>query len=299
MTGTGYVLLPDRGVLALSGTEARAFLQGLITSDVTRLGADQAGYGALLTPQGKFLFDFFIVQAGEALVLETERPRLADLQRRLLMYRLRTAVEIADESESFTVAALLGEDVGAKLGLPDRRGACRELDRGWAWIDPRLTRLGARALLPAATAHATLRELGLPELDRDAYERLRITVGVADGSRDLIVDKATLLENGFGELGGVDFDKGCFIGQELTARMRYRGLVRRRLMPVRFEGERPEPGTIVHLGEREAGEMRSSIAGQGLALLRLDRLDEARETGTPLLAGSTEVVPVKPDWASF
>lgn len=106
-----------------------------------------------------------------------------------------------------------------------------------------------------------------------------------------MVEKATLLENGFGELGGVDFDKGCFIGQELTARMRYRGLVRRRLMPVRFEGERPEPGTIVRLGEREAGEMRSSIAGHGLALLRLDRIAEAREAGTPLLAGDTEVVP--------
>lgn len=299
MTATGYALLPDRGVLALRGPDARVFLQGLISANVNRISADQAGYGALLTPQGKFLFDFFVVQADDALMLETERGRLADLQRRLMMYRLRSAVEIVDESERFTVAVLLGDDVAVRLDLPERRGACRALDRGLVWIDPRLARLGARALLPRSTAQATLAGLGFGALDFEAYERLRIAQGVGDGSRDLMVEKATLLENGFGELGGVDFDKGCFIGQELTARMRYRGLVRRRLMPVRFEGERPEPGTIVRLGEREAGEMRSSIAGHGLALLRLDRIAEAREAGTPLLAGDTEVVPLKPDWANF
>ena len=112
-------------------------------------------------------------------------------------------------------------------------------------------------------------------------------------------EKSTLLESGFEELNGVDFAKGCFVGQELTARMKYRGLVRKRLLPVVLKGPRPEPGTIIRLGEREAGEMRSSIDDHGIALLRLDRIAEAEQAGVPLSAGATEVVPVKPDWVNF
>jgi folate-binding protein YgfZ len=122
---------------------------------------------------------------------------------------------------------------------------------------------------------------------------------VPDGSRDLVPERSTLLESGFEELRGVDFAKGCFVGQELTARMHYRGLVRKRLLPVVLRGPRPEPGAIIRLGEREAGEMRSSIEGLGLALLRLDRLAEAEQTGTPLHADATVVLPTKPDWVSF
>ena len=146
---------------------------------------------------------------------------------------------------------------------------------------------------------ATLAALGFEPLEPAAYERVRIAEGVPDGSRDLVSERSTLLESGFEELHGVDFAKGCFVGQELTARMKYRGLVRKRLMPVVLKGAPPEPGTIIRLGEREAGEMRSSIEGRGIALLRLDRVAEAAEQGDGLYAGATEVIPLKPDWANF
>jgi folate-binding protein YgfZ len=299
MSTAGYVALADRGVLALRGLDARAFLQGLISNDVERIRSEQAVYGALLTPQGKYLFDFFIAQHDDALLLEAERARLADLQRRLVMYRLRSKVEIEDVSAGFTVAALIGDGVAERLGLPPRPGACRALGRGLAFVDPRLAAMGVRALLPAQDAASTLAELGLDAVPHTAYERLRLGLGVPDGSRDLIVEKATLLESGFEELNGVDFAKGCFVGQELTARMKYRGLVRKRLLPVTFDGASPAPGTVIRLGEREAGEMRSSSDGHGLALLRLEQVAKAKEDGIALLAGETEIVPATPDWAKL
>ena len=296
MSAAGYVLLPDRGVLALRGGDVRPFLQGLISNDVAHVREDRAAYGALLTPQGKFLFDFFIVQDAGQLLLETEGARLGELHRRLLMYRLRSKVEIEDCSARFAVAALIGDDLARKLDLPELPGAARTFDQGLVFVDPRLPRLGARALLPKATASATLAALGFQAVDRQAYERLRLTLGVPDGSRDLVVERATLLESGFEELNGVDFAKGCFVGQELTARMKYRGLVRKRLLPVTFTGAPPAPGTVIRLGEREAGEMRSGIDGQGLALLRLEQVEKAKADGMPLLAGDTEILPVPPAW---
>ena len=298
MSAAGYVLLDDRGVLALHGGEARAFLQGLISNDVTGIREDRAGYGALLTPQGKFLFDLFIVQEGAQLLLEAEGARLEQLLRRLLMYRLRTKVDIEDVSARFAVAALIGDEVAGLLDLPERPGAARALEQGLVFIDPRLARLGARALLPKHAAAAMLADLGFQEVGHAGYERLRLTLGVPDGSRDLVVEKSTLLESGFEELNGVDFAKGCFVGQELTARMKYRGLVRKRLMPVTFTGAPPPPGTIIRLREREAGEMRSGIDGQGLALLRLEQVEKAKAEEIPLMAGETEILPVAPAWVS-
>jgi folate-binding protein YgfZ len=299
MSSSGYVALPERGVIALYGADRVAFLQGLISRDLEQITIDRAGYGALLTPQGKFLFDFMILRTGDALLLDAERARLPDLLRRLTMYRLRAKVELQDTSGRHAVAAVLGEGVARRFELEERPGACRPLGEGIAFIDPRLVRLGVRVLLPPATLGPTLDGQGFAPLEPEAYERVRITAGVPDGSRDLVTEKSTLLESGFEELHGVDFAKGCFVGQELTARMKYRGLVRKRLLPVVLKGPRPAPGTIIRLGEREAGEMRSSIDGRGLALLRLDRIAEADQAGAPLSAGATEVVPVKPDWVNF
>ena len=299
MASLGYVLLPERGVLALSGPEAASFLQGLVSSDLDRINGGQAGYGALLTPQGKFLFDFLILRAGDTVLLDTERARLGQLLQRLTMYRLRSKVELEDASARYAVAAVLGDGAAEAFELADRPGACRPLGEGLVLVDPRLTRLGVRVLLAPDRIEGTLAELGLARLEPDAYERWRLTLGVPDGSRDLVVERSTLLESGFEELNGVDFAKGCFVGQELTARMHYRGLVRKRLLPVVLKGPSPEPGTIIRLGELEAGEMRSSVDGQGLALLRLDRIAAAEQTGTALSAGKTEVRPVKPDWVRF
>jgi tRNA-modifying protein YgfZ len=239
------------------------------------------------------------LQIGDALLLDTERARIDDLLRRLLMYRLRAKADIEDRSADFEVAALLGDDVAARFDLPEQVGAARALNDGVVMIDPRLAELGGRAVLPRSHSVAVFEGLGLASLPSPVYEQARLALGVPDGSRDLVVDRSTLLESGFEELHGVDFKKGCFVGQELTARMKYRGLVRKRLMPVVFEGPPPAPGTPIRLAGKDAGEMRSSVDGHGLALLRLEQVARAAKDGVPLLADATEVIPHKPDWARF
>ena len=180
----------------------------------------------------------------------------------------------------------------AALGLSREPGAARPLGSGAVFVDPRLASLGARAILPREEARALLTDAGLVEAEFDRYDRLRLSLGVPDGSRDLVLEKSILLEAGFDELNGVDWQKGCYIGQELTARTKYRGLVKKRLMPVRIEGPTPPPGTIVTTDGREIGEMRSSRDGLGLALLRIEPVRE----GKRLAAGEAALVPVRPAW---
>jgi folate-binding protein YgfZ len=286
-----FVLLDDRGVLAVSGPDRRAFLQGLVSNDVDKVGPGQARYAALLTAQGKYLHDFIMVEASETILLDAEAQRLADLKRRLSIYRLRAKVAV-DERPELAVAAVFGDGALAALDLPDQPGAARAFASGIALVDPRLAALGARCILPRDDARPALKQAGFGEAGFDAWDRLRLGLGIADGSRDLVLDKSILLEAGFDELNGVDWNKGCYIGQELTARTKYRGLVKRRLMPVAIDGPAPAPGTMVTADGRDVGEMRSSRDGRGLALLRIDAVLGAK----PLIAGTAVIVPSRPDW---
>jgi folate-binding protein YgfZ len=305
--GCAYVLLEDRGVLAIEGPDARAFLQALVSNDVTRVTTERAIYAALLTPQGKFLHDFFVAASGDALLLDCEAARRDDLKRRLGLYRLRSKVTLTDRSDALLVAAAYGKGVTGALDLADAPGTARPAEGGVIFVDPRLAEAGARAILPREAAPAVLEAASLAAGAREEYERLRIALGLPDGSRDMEVDKAILLENGFDELHGVDWRKGCYIGQELTARTRYRGLIKKRLIPVRVEGPLPAPGTPVRLAEREVGQIRSGAEGMALALLRLDALEragsefggEAGSTEGALTAGEASLVPQKPAWATF
>jgi len=282
--GAKFVVLEDRGVLAIGGPDRASFLQGLVSNDAAKIGPGRAIYAALLTAQGKYLHDFMLVEIGETIWLDGEAARLADLKRRLTMYRLRSKVTI-DERPDLAVAAIYGGDV---WGEP---GAAEPLGEGVVFVDPRLAALGARAIPPREQTGDALRDKGATPGDFAEYDRLRLGLGVPDGSRDLVLDKSILLESGFEELHGVDWEKGCYIGQELTARTKYRGLIKKRLFPVRIDGPAPEPGTIVTLDGQEAGEMRSSRDGTGLALLRLEAVGKNR-----LMAGDARIVPTMPGW---
>jgi folate-binding protein YgfZ len=165
-----------------------------------------------------------------------------------------------------------------------------------AFVDPRLTALGARAILTKDTAEMTLSAAGLGLGKRADYDALRLSLGVPDGARDLPIEKAMLLECGFDELNGIDWNKGCYMGQELTARTKYRGLVRKRLLPVRLEGATPPPGTPITFAGKEAGEMRSGFNGHAIAMLRLEAVRAAQVQGQPLDAGGTALRPQIPDW---
>ena len=278
MTGPRFSVLPHRGVIAVSGEDRVEFLQGLISNDVTKAAPAKAVWAALLTPQGRFLNDMFVVDAGfGTLLLETEREKAPALARKLGMYKLRSKVTVEDRSSTMDVAVVFGPGAEKHNAVP---GAL-------SYVDPRLPELGVRVLTPAGQAG---KMLGLPEAPLADYEALRLGLGVPDGSRDLPVEKALLLESGFDELNGVDWKKGCYMGQELTARTKYRGLVKKRLFPVQIEGALPAPGTTIERNGEEVGEIRSGVGNRALAMLRLEALD-----GT-LTAGGARIVPQKPDW---
>ena len=282
-----YIALEDRGVLAISGPDARSYLQALVSNDMDKVSGARAIYATLLTPQGKFLHDFFISALGETLLFDCEGARIDDLARRLTFYRLRADAKIENLSDRYRVFALIGGDHSGAFG------------GGVIYDDPRISAMGGRAVLPNESGVEALEEAGFTAAPAADYERLRLQHGLPDGSRDIHVEKGFLLENGIDDLNGVDFDKGCYIGQELTARTKHRANIRKRLLRVDIDGPLPPPGAPVMLGDKPAGEMRSGQDGIGLAMLRLKVIDEAATSGEPLTCGGATLTPVKPEWAEF
>jgi folate-binding protein YgfZ len=253
------VHLPARAVLSVEGEDRISFLQGLVSNDVTLVAAGRCVWAALLTPQGKYVADFFILEDGARLLLDCERAQAAMLATRLSRFRLRAKVAVAETGLSVSVAW-----DGTPELLPGMIAA----------PDPRLPDAGWRIL--AETAQPDSAE----EADYDTH---RLLLGLPDGTRDSEPDKTVLLEAGFDELGGISWTKGCYMGQELTARTRYRGLLKRRLVPVSAEGSLPPPGTVLMHDGREIGTMRSSRDTLGLAVLRLEHLHGALQTETGTL----------------
>ncbi|WP_341915800.1 folate-binding protein [Ferrovibrio terrae] len=243
--------LPDRALLSLGGDEAAGFLDALVSNSVTGLERGQAAYAALLSPQGKFLHDFFVTPDPNTsgLLLDVAAERLPDLQRRLTLYRLRAKVTIAPV-DGVRCYALFGGAAPSAVGIQ--------------FADPRLPAMGWRLWLPDQA------DPPLPPADPAVYHAHRIALGVPDGVRDIEIDKGLLLENHFEALHGVDFKKGCYIGQELTARTKYRGLVKKQLCRVQATQPLPPPGTPITANGQEVGQLRSSSGSIGLALLRLD-----------------------------
>ncbi|MDE8346534.1 MAG: folate-binding protein [Acidocella sp.] len=258
--------LPKRGVIAVAGPDRVSFLNGLVSNDVAKAVPGGAVWAALLTAQGRYVTDFFILADEEQLLLDLPRAAVAEVATKLRRYRLRAAVSVEDQSDAYRVYAAWG-------GMPPPVPVTAP--------DPRLCDAGFRCLSRTEiTANAT-------DLDYAAH---RLILGLPDGPPDLEPGKTLLLEAGFNELGGVAWDKGCYMGQELTARTKYRGLVKRRLVPVRLGADAPEPGTPVFAGDAEMGTLRSGVGRMALAMLRTEAL------GQVLRAGDALVAPVIPNW---
>ena len=262
-------MLEDRAVVSVSGADATSFLQGLLTNDVERLEPGQARYAALLTPQGKILFDMIVVRApGEdpSHLIDCATAQAGDLVKRLNFYKLRAKVLIADQSADRAVVAFWGDE-------PPSVG------EGLLYADPRDPRLGWRAILPRPMAAAIGSE------HTSEYEALRIAVGAPKGGLDFAYGDAFPHDANFDLLHGVDFDKGCYVGQEVVSRMKHRGTARKRVARVKLAGPPPAPGTPVLDRELAVGALGSSSGREALALLRLDRAEEAKAAGRMLSAG--------------
>jgi len=283
-----FTVLPHRALIAVRGDDRIGFLQGLVSNDMTRVQAGAAVWSAFLTPQGKFLHEFFAVPHHDTVLLECERERRDDLVTRLSRYKLRAKVSLAAD-DTLTVGVAWGDGASAALETSDAPGQVKEHGVGVFYTDPRLQGAGVRFAL-SADQIASLGKFGLSEGTPEAYDALRFDLGLPDGARDMEIDKALLLENGFEELNGVDFKKGCYIGQELTARTYYRALIKKRLMPVRIEGDVAAGSALTTADGVEAGELKSSAKGKGLALVRLDKAQGV------LQAGDARVTALQPAW---
>lgn len=291
MAAVEYVKL-ERGLVSVTGADRQIFLQGLISQDIERVSAARAAYGALLTPQGKYLHDFCLAEIGDRLILDGERGRADELISRMARFKLRAKVELTP-ADNLAVYAVFGQDGPAALELPAEPGAARRLGDGIAFVDPRSAELGCRLILPAADAVAVLAELAIPEATFADYDRLRIRLGIPDGARDMDVEKSILLECNFETLNGIDWDKGCYIGQEVTARTKYRGLVKRQLVPVSVDGGTPAPGAVILADGKNVGEIRSIHDGIAIASLRLDAL-EGTDTAPSFTADGAVIAPLSP-----
>lgn len=279
-----FTPLPHRAIVRVSGDDRTSFLQNLVSNDMTRVQGGAAVWAALLTPQGKFLHEFFAVAHHDAVLLECERARRDDLVTRLARYKLRAKVSLAAD-DTLSVGVAWGEDASSILKTSDVPGHVTAHGAGVLYTDPRLVGAGVRFAFEAGELS------GLAEAAPEDFDAWRIGLGLPDGSRDMEVDKALLLENGFEELRGVDFDKGCYIGQELTARTHYRALIKKRLMPVSIDGPAPMAGTPLQAADgSEAGEMKTAAGHKGLALVRLDKLN------VEISAGSARITAQPPAW---
>lgn len=293
-----FVLQPHRAAIEVAGEDRVQFLQGLVSQDIAKVGPTRAMFSAFLTAQGKFLHDFFLVAQGDSLLLEVDKERAPDLVRRLKLYKLRSKVELIDRPD-LAVAAILPDDAGVEAaGLPvtGDRGLAKAMFGGVAFIDPRVAALGARVVAPGDGLDDRLVSAGLEPAPALAYEALRLSLAVPDGVRDLVVEKSTLMESNYDELAAIDWKKGCYMGQELTARTKYRGLVKRRLFGLRVTGDGvPVPGAeIVGPDGKAVGEIRSIHADGGetlaIALLRIDAADR------PLTVDGAPAEVYRPDW---
>ena len=277
--------LPDRGVVKITGETARDFLNNLVTSDTTRLQPGLGRFGALLTPQGKIMVDFLITEApaghGGGFLIDCPKALAQTLADKLGFYRLRAKVGIENLSDSLGVLAAWDGDAALKPDL--------------TFTDPRNAMLGLRIFVPAELAQKAANLIGADLVDASAYEAHRIATGVPRGGLDFIYGDAFPHETNMDRLAGVDFDKGCYIGQEVVSRMQHRGTARTRTVRLLLDGPAPEAGSTILAGDKSVGTMGSAADHHGLALIRIDRVSDALEAGVPLTAGGLAVRIADPD----
>ena len=277
--------LPDRGVVKVTGDTARDFLNGLITTDTTRLQPGLGRFGALLTPQGKITIDFLVTEApaghGGGFLIDCPKPLAQALADKLKFYRLRAKIDVENLSDSLGVLA-------AWDGVPT-------LKPDLTFTDPRNAKLGLRIFVPDELAQKAADAIGAELVDASVYEAHRIAVGIPRGGLDFMYGDAFPHETNMDRLSGVDFDKGCYVGQEVVSRMQHRGTARTRTVRVLLDGPAPEVGSAILAGDKSVGTMGSAANGHALALMRIDRAAEALEAGTPLTAGGLSIRIAEPD----
>ncbi|WP_018698011.1 YgfZ/GcvT domain-containing protein [Amorphus coralli] len=286
MSGQYISELDDRAVVRVAGADARTFLHNLLTADLERLVDGEARYGALLTPQGKVLVDGFVMPQQDGFLIDVPRASAPEFLKRLQVYKLRAKAEISDVTGDYRVYAIWGTEAAPMLP-------------GVVVRDPRLAALGFRALVPRATTVAGAHVSGYTRTGPAAYHAHRIANGIPESGRDFALGDTFPHDADMDQLSGVDFAKGCYVGQEVVSRMHHRGTARRRIVMVRGAETLPPPGAQIIAGDRPIGTLGSTAGQTGLALVRLDRAKAAMDAGQTISADGHPITLSLPDWAGF
>ena len=277
--------LTDRGVVKVAGEDARNFLNGLVTTDVGKLKPGLGRFGALLTPQGKIMVDFLIAEApaghGGGFLIDCPRALAQGLADKLTFYKLRAKATVENLSDNLGVLAAWDGTLAAQPDL--------------TFADPRDAQLGFRILIPAELKEKLAELIGAELVDAAQYEAHRIASGVPRGGLDFMYGDAFPHETNMDRLSGVDFDKGCYVGQEVVSRMQHRGTARTRTVKVLLDGPSPEAGATILAGDKPVGTIGSTWGGKGIALVRTDRVADALAAGQPLTAGGLTLRLAEPD----
>ena len=277
--------LTDRGVVKVAGEDARSFLNGLVTTDLTKLAPGAGRFGALLTPQGKIMVDFLIAEApaghGGGFLIDCPRALAQGLADKLTFYKLRAKATVENLSDNLGVLAAWDGTLAAQPDL--------------TFADPRDAQLGFRILIPAELKEKLAELIGAELVDAAQYEAHRIASGVPRGGLDFMYGDAFPHETNMDRLSGVDFDKGCYVGQEVVSRMQHRGTARTRTVKVLLDGPSPEAGATILAGDKPVGTIGSTWGGKGIALVRTDRVADALAAGQPLTAGGLTLRLAEPD----
>jgi len=274
MSSVKIARLTDRGVVRIDGADGEKLLQGLVTNEIEGLNAGEARFAGLLSPQGKILFDFFVVPTGTGYLLDVAAAKAADLVKRLTMYKLRADVVITDVSPSFAVYAVWDDGAAA---LTDTRTCVH-------FKDPRHPSMGIRWLMQSPPPP----DAQVVELAHIDYDALRVRLGVPEAGKDYNFGDAYPHEADFDLFHGVSFTKGCYVGQEIVARMQNKTVVRKRVVKVSAAAPLTT-GAEIHLGEIAIGRVGTVDGLHGLAMLRLNRAVEAQDKNERLKAGGTTI----------
>ncbi len=285
-------ILEDRGILFVQGKDAKEFLQNLITNDIEKVNETNSCFASLLTPQGKYLFDFLIVKHKNGYFIDCEKLQIENLYNQFDLYKLRSKVEILNLSNEFVVGALSNEKFLEFEGAENLPGFTIKYREDPIFLDPRKKELGARIIVNLEKLYLSLKKLDLIASKIDEYYKFSHGIGIAQKNTDQLKNKIFGIECNFEELNGIDFKKGCYVGQENTARIKLKNKLSKRLFPIQLiEGELKDE--IIKYNDYEIGKV---LIKNKFPFALIKYLNENFNEKNEFNCGNAKIKVIKPGW---
>ena len=289
------IILEDRGFIQIKGSEAKDFLQNIVTNDIEKVTSDSTVFSSILTPQGKYLFEFFILKLKDSYLVECEKKSTTAIIKLLNFYKLRSKVDFIDLSEKYATAIISLEKFKEINGSNLSKGSTTSYGEDPVYIDPRNEKLGAKIISKLENIHLAIKKLNLKITDKEKYYSKSFELGIPQINLDKLKEKIFGIENNLDELNGIDFKKGCYVGQENTSRIKLRNKLRRRILPVKeIAGEILE-NDIIKYKNSEIGKIMIDKP-YSFALVKVVEPDLKELINTELMCGESKVKILKPEW---